>query len=265
MNTVKKIRRSFLATAMALGACTLTSCDDDNVVALQLQGEWHGDFGMHYSGKNSYDEVITWECADTYMQFDNAFFATASGYCKQVDYYPDRLQGWGVDRYGSRFTYNSPCPYEYIYHYVNFSIKDGVITFKYKNDKEWNTVIQDYNITSSVFSGHFADTGASFSLKSIKMGEAWWKNYCNEYNYVNDHYYERYRTYVKAEKAHDGFAANEGAKRADGFTLCVTEQGNILVDNPENPSMAVVLRKGVDPESIDLTTMHPGNRHNVAD
>ncbi len=268
MNTIKKLRHAVYAATMMIGACTLSSCDDDNVVAIQLQGEWYGDFGMYYSGVNRYNEVITWECTDTYMKFDNAFFAAASGYCRQVDYYPYNVRGWGVDRYGEKFRYDAPCPYEYIYHYINFKIKDGVITFKYKNEKDWNTIVNDYDITYSTFSGHFADTGAPFYLKSAKMGDAWWGNYANEYNYVNDHYYERNDGYyVKRELSFEEELASKAVatKRADGFTLCTTNEGNMLVDNPENPTMAVVLRKGVDPNSVDLTHLKAGNRHNMAD
>lgn len=248
MNTLKKIRNTFFAAAsMILAACTFTSCDDDNRLAMKLNGEWYGDFGMYYSAVDRRTGItVTWDCMDTYMNFNSTIMYSSYGYCKQVDEYPYRTRGWYLDARGNRCIYNEPCPFERIYHNVKWDINDRNITFHYKGESEWNTLIYDYKLSNYYFSGYFSETGAPFNLESISYGNEWWSVYD-----ASDYYYYYTRS-----------ASNEES-RPDGFTLCTTEEGNTLVDNPENPTIAVVLREGVDPSSIDLSTMKVGNRYSM--
>ncbi len=249
MNTFKKIRNAFLAaTALILGAGSLTSCDDDNRLAIKLNGEWYGDFGMYFTGVDRRTGItVTWECMDTYMNFNSTIMYSSYGYCKQVDEYPFRTTGWYLDSYGNKRVWNEACPYKYVYHYVKWNIHNGLINFHYRGESEWDTSIYDYSLSNHYFSGYFSDTGAPFRLESVYQEDGWWEPYSTSVYYD---YYTR-------------AASSDNEKRADGFTLCTTEQGNTLVDNPENPSIAVVLREGVDPSSIDLSTMKVGNRYSM--
>lgn len=245
MNTLRKLRSALYAALMLFGAFAFTSCDDDNITAMKLEGEWKGDFGMYFD--NGY---YRWECYNTYMRFENAFIAAASGYCKQVDYYNDPR-----------------CPYAYIYHYVDWKVRDGRITFKYRGEREWNTVISDYSLSSVRFYGHFADTGAPFDLRDVSMGDTWWSGYTGNYHYY-DYGYDPYHPYYAKKKGNGeqteiaDAKENKTTKRADGFTLVKSKDDKaMLVDDTNNPGTVVVLREGVDPASIDLSNIHFGNRY----
>jgi len=173
---MRKIKNFAMMMLVALTATLVfTSCDKDVVRAMDLSGEWEGDFGMKYSHSrygvfNSYDTQIVF-----YPDYE---FAT-HGYGKQIDYYEDG-------------------PYEYRYHTFNWSVRNEVITLTYPGDHNLDVDIYDYSMSGNYFSGYFQNTNKHFRLK--KIGEISWNGYSGNYDY---HYRDGYDYYAKTRAAED--------------------------------------------------------------
>ena len=180
MNTLKKLRYAFIAAIMILGSSILTSCDKDEMTALELHGQWYGDFGMNYSYEEPvYDRYghITgyvtrrFECYDTKIRFHQKGF-TDHGTGTQVDYY----------KYG---------PYEYIYYDFDWWVQNGIIKLRYRWANEWDTDIINYSLSSTHFRGTFDFTRVHFDLLSLDKSAYNWdirNSYYRNYGYGCDPY-----------------------------------------------------------------------------
>lgn len=241
---MKKMKDHLFGLAvLLLGGLTLSSCDEDNSIAFKLQGEWYGDFGMYYYYRFPCCEV-RYDTPFTRLKFDNEFFGTSWLYVYQVDYYDERP----INKYGQVDYHNGHVsPFEYIYHRAECHVKNRELRFRYREEREWDTNIYDYSLSNRYFEGYF-DNGAPFSMRN----EDWpyWGNYC-----IEGHYYDSW------SRADGEQAEMQVTPRKDKFLLCKREDGVLLIDKAEHPTTIVRLREGVDPNSVDLTSLRFGNRY----
>lgn len=178
---MKKLNNWALVLIMILTAgFTLTSCDEDNMQASDLHGQWRGDFGMYYTDHYNYE----WKASYTILEFFQTGF-TSHGTGKQYDYY-------------------NRGPYKYQYFRFNWEIRNGVIFLTYPGDHNLDTEIHDYQMSSRYFSGYFGNSRTPFNLD--KYYDWRWDDY-NRYNdygyyynsgytyggyYYDDYYYDYY-------------------------------------------------------------------------
>lgn len=230
--------------SVLMGGLSLSSCSEDNRIAMRLEGEWYGDFGMYYSYRFLDGCDVCYDSYDTRMKFSNEFFSSSWLYVYQVDWYDERP----YNVYGEvDYRNGHVSPFEYVYHRAECHVKDRELRFRYKGEREWDTNIRDYSLSNNYFDGYF-DNGARFSLRSSRWD--YWDRYC-----IEGHYYDTWT------RAGGKPAELQITPRKDKFLVCPKEDGTVLIDREENPTMIVKLRQGVDPNSIDMSNLRFGNRY----
>lgn len=161
---MKKINSWALALILILTAgFTLTSCDEDNMQADDLDGQWRGWFGMYYKDHYGYE----WESEYSIIEFYQSGFSS-HGTGQQYDYY----------RRG---------PYSYQYFRFNWEIRNGVIYLTYPGDHNLDTAIYDYQMTSYYFSGYFGNSRTTFRLEKYRDWR--WDSYSSYGNYYYSYNY----------------------------------------------------------------------------
>jgi len=183
-----------MMAAMAMTALTLTSCINEDIeTSITLSGDWYGDFGMCYYLRNgdrydSYDTDISF-----YPDYDYA----THGYGYQVDYY----------KYG---------PYERIYHSFHWTVQNQNIILEYCDDNYYDTVIRDYRMSHSTFTGYFGKGSEQFRLSKYSDYYNWnpyWNDYGRDgwgYYWYDDYYYAPTRSTDSASA--DSLKANKEAE-----------------------------------------------------
>ena len=161
----------------ALSLFSFTSCmDDDTTVSVTLSGDWDGDFGMYYDYYDRHGRYVeTFDCYDTDISFYPDYDYASHGYGYQVDFY----------RTG---------PYTKIYHSFEWEIRNQNIYLYYAGEKELDTVIRDYRINSSYFTGYFNNSNTRFSLSKYRDYYEW-DPYWDDYGHSGYGYYDRYDWY----------------------------------------------------------------------
>ncbi|MCM1313093.1 MAG: hypothetical protein NC206_05085 [Bacteroides sp.] len=156
-NLIWTMTIAFVMTGM------LSSCVDEDVnQAMALSGQWRGDFGMYYYYEYG-RKVYRFDSYDTDIVFYPDYDYATHGYGKQVDYYREG-------------------PYSYQYYYFDWSIRDGVIYLSYPYDKELDTSIYDYRMTSDLITGYFGNTNTRFTL--YKLVDYYdWSSYNGNYSH----------------------------------------------------------------------------------
>lgn len=190
-----------------LSLFSFTSCNDDVDMSIALSGDWDGDFGMYYDYYDRYDRyVATFDCYDTDISFYPDYDYATHGYGYQVDFY----------RTG---------PYTKIYHSFEWEILNENIYLYYVGESELNTVIRDFRLSNSYFSGYFGNSSTRFSLSKYRDYYDWdpyWHDY-GTYNYgVGYGYYDRDGWYYDYGYTRGAEApANAEELKADGknFTI----------------------------------------------
>ena len=190
----------FAAVAAVSG---LTSCDEDEKIAMKLQGEWHGDFYACYTCKYKQEvELRKFYAEDTYMHFvPNHMFGRTRGTGYEVDIYPD----------------NSPI--SYTKYEFDWQIDDGVITFTYFDAPEMNIVVENFRLTYDHFQGYFGANKSTIDLRQLDSFD--FSEYVNPYelradDYVN--YYTGY-DYSRNTRAADGVEADDSESGADDLVI----------------------------------------------
>ena len=141
---MKRLSQKILLALTMMCSLWLTSCDEDISLSMTLSGKWKGDWGMYYVYEYRGHEMI-FNCYDTHIEFFPDYDMATSGYGRQIDYYDDG-------------------PYAYQYYYFHWSVRDGVIYLSYPGNRELNTSISEYSMTSNVFTGYFIDAHDRFRL-----------------------------------------------------------------------------------------------------
>ena len=150
------MKKSILSVICACAvAMTFTSCDEDTVKSMVLSGEWEGDFGMYYTLGGR-----TYECYDTYLQFEPDYLYATTGTGCQVDYYD----------YG---------PYDYQYYRFTWRVENSDIYLEYPHDPQLDVTIRDYKMSNTLLTGKLA-SGTRISLS--KLTDYYdWTPYVDEY------------------------------------------------------------------------------------
>lgn len=160
-----------MLTAMVMTGLAFTSCvyDEDIDTSITLSGDWYGDFGMYYWTIDRRGNEIRYDSYDTDISFYPSYDYATYGKGYEVDYY----------KVG---------PYKKIYHSFNWEIRNGNIYLTYHDEREYDTVIRDYRMSSYLFTGYF-DTGTSrFELK--KYSDYYdWDPYWDDWGYDGWYYY----------------------------------------------------------------------------
>lgn len=192
----------------ALSLPTFTSCVDDDVHAsVTLSGDWDGDFGMYYDYYDRHGRYVeTFNCHDTDISFYPDYDYASHGYGYQVDFY----------RKG---------PYTKIYHSFEWEIHNQNIYLYYAGEKELDTVIRDYRLNSSYFTGYFNNSTTRFSLSKYRDYYEWdpyWDEYGRDgygYYYNREWYYDD--DYYPARTRSSADAPDVEQLKADGnnFTI----------------------------------------------
>lgn len=209
MNNLWALVAAMACTALALG--TFSSCviiddiDPDTEISLDLAGDWNGDFGMYYDYYDRHDRyVCSFDSYDTDISFYPEYDYAAFGYGYQVDFY----------EHG---------PYTKIFHTFDWEIRDERIYLYYKGESELNTIIRDYSLGRSRFSGYFNNASSRFTLKKYSSYYDW-RGYCNDCNRDGFYYYDRsdwyYEDYMYGTRG-NAATVDSAALQADGknFTI----------------------------------------------
>ena len=166
---------TLLVMAMAL---MCVSCDDDAEMAINLEGEWTGDFGMSVADR--YGNIFDAEYSNIRFYWDGG----SHGHGEQIDYY--------------RF----PSPMRWQSYYFTWRVSNGVLYMKYMYDSQLNCAIYDYYMDGSYFTGRIQSTygGSDFRFKLFKLYDFnGWGIYDTHigygYDYYDDYYYDYYGDY----------------------------------------------------------------------
>ena len=182
----KNLLRALYAMAMVLTLSTLTGCDEDTQMSSVLSGQWYGDFGMFYEYDNG-DRIYHFDCRDTHIYFEQRSSFSTHGWGKQVDFYPSG-------------------PYEYQYHYFEWTVRDGVLFLTYPYEPELDTEIMDYTISRGFFTGYFGNSHTKFYLEKEELYD--WDTYSGYYYYdPRDDWYGGY--YYAPAQTRSGDAASQ--------------------------------------------------------
>ena len=161
-----------LLAIMVSAALSLTSChlihDEDMDISYTLSGDWKGDFGMYYDYYNRHGEYVeTFDCYDTDIRFVPDYKYATHGRGYQVDYYD----------FG---------PYKRLYHTFDWDVRNERIYLTYHGEREYDTVIRDYRMSSHYFEGYFSTGSDKFKL--VKLNDFYWDSHWGDYGY--DGYYD---------------------------------------------------------------------------
>lgn len=168
-----------MLTAMVMTAMTFTSCYDEDVdTSITLSGDWYGNFGMYY---------------DYYDRYGN-YVATYDSYDTDISFYPD--YNYATHGYGYQVDYYKRGPYKKVYHSFHWEVRNQNIYLEYCHDSEYDTVIRDYRMTRSYFSGYFDNGSERFQLDKYADYYDWnpyWNDYGDYYhNGWGYYYYDEY-------------------------------------------------------------------------
>ena len=178
--------KSIVMALAAIMSFTLTSCEEDEFIALTLEGNWKGNMYVSYQFDNisgyhdaSYSEVCFLRNPSTYTSGD--------GYW--IDYYNDYARyGWGRN---------------YIANHIQWTVDYGVIRIHFIEDGTY-VRIRDYSLDDYYFTGsiELGDGGwQQFRLRHVDSPN--WNNYYWGYDsrYYYDYYYYSNENKMGMEKA----------------------------------------------------------------
>lgn len=180
MNNLWTLVAAMTCGILALGSlnsCVFIEDDDPDVnTSYYLSGDWQGDFGMYYDYYDRYGRFVdSFDSYDTDISFYPDHDYATHGYGYQVDFY----------RYG---------PYEKIYHSFEWEVRKETLYLYYMGERDLDTIIYDYRLTSTYFSGYFKSSDSRFSLKKYR-GYYNWDSYWHDYGSDSYGYYDRYGWY----------------------------------------------------------------------
>lgn len=159
---MKKFFTYLTITLMTVGmGTTMTSCDDDVEIAINLSGDWQGDFGMYFS-----DGYVEWDAAYSYLRFTPAYEYATHGVGEEIDYF-DRS-----------------CPVRSQSFLFEWRVNWGVLELRYPYAHELDVDIYDYVMDRNYFSGRVGNTHFTLSKLYDFYG---WSAYSSSYDYYTAH------------------------------------------------------------------------------
>lgn len=158
---MRNLLKSVLAAMVVVGG--LASCDEDERLAMNLEGEWEGDFYScyYYYYKSEVEPRVAY--ADkTYMKFiPDHLFGSTRGEGYEIDFYNDG-------------------PIEYTEYEFDWRITDGVLYLEYFDAPDMNVEIYNYRLSNGHFRGYFGENRSSFDMTSLDGCQ--WDDYEGPYH-----------------------------------------------------------------------------------
>lgn len=158
---MKKFYNLLMIAMMAVTTGSLTSCDEDVLIADTLEGTWEGNMyvSSYYNGRDYY-------ATRTEITFliDPFRFTRGSGYW--VDYY-------------------SGAPWDYVANHIDWRVDNREIIVYFIED-ETSVVISDYHLSDSYFTGYIADGDNDVNFKLRHIDSPNWNSY-NRWGYDGWH------------------------------------------------------------------------------
>ena len=168
--TMKKITSIMAMLLMAMMPFALTSCDEDDEIAMTLEGTWQGDMKVYYD-YNGHNYDATW----SEICFEGNPFNWDHGTGYWVDYYK-----------------GSPWKRDYIASHIRWNVDHGIINVTFKEDN-YKIQINNYRLSDSRFRGtiYDGDKKIEFSLRHVES--PYWDGY--DYGWGD---YDRWAYYSKS-------------------------------------------------------------------
>lgn len=166
---MKKFYTFATAMIIAMTAATFTSCDDDQMIGMTLEGTWAGDMYVSSTWNGR-----VYEAAYSELEFSSDPFRTTRGYGYWVDYY-------------------SNAPWDYLASHIRWEVRNRIISVYFIED-QYTLYISDYRLDDRYFVGSvYSDDGyekLSFRLHSTDPED--WDRYNYGWDYWDDYGYYGY-------------------------------------------------------------------------
>lgn len=166
---MKKFYTFATAMIIALTATMFTSCDEDQMIGMTLEGTWAGDMYVSSTWNGR-----VYEATYTELEFSADPFRITRGYGYWVDYY-------------------SNAPWDYIASHIRWEVRNSVIRVDFIED-QYSLYISDYRLNDRTFVGNiYTDNGGeklSFRLHSTDPED--WERYNYGWDYWGDYGYYGY-------------------------------------------------------------------------
>lgn len=165
---MKKYLQSIMMAVAALLSITMTSCEEDELIAMTLDGNWKGNMYVSYqiNGRGDYYDA---SYSEVCFLRNPSKYASGDGYW--IDYYNDyRRYGWERN---------------YIANHIKWEVFNGNIRIHFIEDNSYVT-IYEYSLTDNHFSGYIEmhnGTRQRFSL--VHTSSPNW----NTYHWGSDRFY----------------------------------------------------------------------------
>ncbi len=157
---MKKNLKSIMMAVAALLSITMTSCQEDELIAMTLDGNWKGNMYVSYqiNGRGDYYEA---SYSEVCFLRNPSKFASGDGYW--IDYYNDyRRYGWERN---------------YIANHINWEVINGNIRIHFREDNSYVT-IYEYSLTDNHFSGYIEmRNGARQRFSLVHTSSPNWSSY----------------------------------------------------------------------------------------
>ena len=157
---MKKICSYIMMMLLGMLSFTFTSCDEDTMIALTLEGTWQGDMEVYhtYSGKQ-------YEATWSEICFEGDPFSWSKGTGYWLDYYS-----------------NSPWSRDYIANHITWEVNNKVIHVHFEEDN-YNIEIHDYYLNDNYFYGTIWDGSVTIDFNLRKVASPNWNNYDYGWDY----------------------------------------------------------------------------------
>lgn len=171
---------------MALATLSLTSCDEDQIIGMELDGTWEGDMYMYseYGGRS-------YRATRTVVEFNsNLSMSNGTGYW--IDYYSD-------------------APWNYTASHIRWTVVDRTIRIQFVED-DYVVHIYDYSVSRKHFSGVIeGEDGKTLTFSLVSTDPEDW----DSYDYGGYYYDYGYSDYGYSKSADFTRAAGQDAVSDD--------------------------------------------------
>lgn len=160
---MKRLVTYFTMMILALAPMTLTSCDEDEMIADTLWGTWEGNMHVSSYWNDRYYDAVYSEIA-----FDKDPWKWASGDGYWVDYY-------------------SNAPWDYVANHIRWTVDRGNIYVRFLEEGS-EIEIYDYYLDDGYFCGYiYADNGNKVQFRLRKTSSPDWDDYHYGWSYWGAH------------------------------------------------------------------------------
>ena len=192
---MKKFYTIFTLLSLLTFGTILTSCDDDTLDAVCLEGDWTGNLGMYYS-----DGRYTYNADYSNIRFIPHYDFATYGTGEEIDFFS-----------------NVYCPIRYQSFYFTWEVRNSVLYLHFPYNEQLDVAISEYRLNSRYFAGIIGTT--AFQLTKLTDYNEWglydrgtYYGYGYYNNYYDDYYDYPYYPYYSSKKRNGG---NDGAEVAD--------------------------------------------------